>query len=80
MGESEYIPQYNSSCVKWVLGLYIFCSNLSLMIINLLGLDKYERKHTGSQTNVQANIGKKDERTGMEKRTGKICELYVLMA
>ena len=51
---------------KWILGLYIYYSNLSLLVINLKVLDKYESKHTGIWKNVQANIGKcisKKERT-----------------
>ena len=27
------------------------------MVFNFLELDKYSSKHTGSQTNIQANIG-----------------------
>ena len=27
------------------------------MVVNFLGLDKYFSKYTGSQTNIQANIG-----------------------
>ena len=33
------------------------------MVINLWRLDKYESKHTGILTNIQANIGKTYEQT-----------------
>ena len=42
------------------------------MVINLWGLDKYESKHTGSQTNVQANIRQMYEIKIMDRQTGKI--------
>ena len=32
------------------------------MVVNLLGLDKYGSKHTGSQKNIQAKIGGTNER------------------
>ena len=38
--------------------IYIYIiQNRSSMAVNLRGLDKYGSKHTGSQTNIQANIG-----------------------
>ena len=33
------------------------------MVVNFRGLDKYCSKHTGSQTNIQANIGGTYEQT-----------------
>ena len=44
------------------------------MVFNLSGLDKYDSKHTGSQTNIQANIGGTYERIrtdGVYIREGK---------
>ena len=42
--------------------IYIFYSNRSSMVVNFQGLDKYVSKHTGSQTNIQENIGGAYER------------------
>ena len=60
------------------------------MVVNLRGLDKYGGKHTGTRTNVQANIRgtygrirtdgvnkRRNERSIYEK--AKIRELYVQM-
>ena len=74
MGASKYLPQYKSSCRKWVLVLHISYSNLSSRVVNLQGLDKYGSKHTGSRTNVQARIGGtygQMKTDGLYRREGK---------
>ena len=42
--------------------IYIFYTNRSSMVVNLRILDKYGSKHTGSQKNIQVNIGGTFER------------------
>ena len=68
MGASKYLPKYNIICVKFFLGLYIYHSNQSSMVINLLRPDKYESKYTCSCTNVQANIGQGYDQTRTDIR------------
>ena len=64
MGTYKYLPYNKSISGKWVLGLYIYDSNQSYMVINFQGLDKYESNDTGD--------GKKDEKTRMEVCKGNI--------
>ena len=69
-----YLPQYKSSCVNQMLGLYIFYSNRSSMVINLWGLDKYNSKHTGIRKNLGVNKnGRTDGKDMIRKYMRIIC-------
>ena len=64
MVASKYLPHYKCSSIKWVLELYIFYSNQLFTDVSLWGLYKYDSKHKGSCTNIQANISaNKNRRT-----------------
>ena len=75
MGSYRYLPHYKTSRGKWFLGLYIFYSNQSSMVINFGGLDKYEIKHTGSRTNIRANTGKFQSKQEWTDGRGRYKEL-----